>query len=270
MNSSRLQRFFEQRRARGEPLVMVAVTATDGSTYSKAGDLMLIDQHGVACGMLSGGCLESDLAARAQVVLESGQPQSVTYELASGDEDVWGLGIGCDGSMTIGLQMLTAKDDYAPLQIPTPTQLLVLGAGLDAVPLARLANEMGWQCTVVDHRPAYIERGDFPEECAKHCIAATALNDTVVVDDFDAVVVMSHHLESDREYLRQIAGRDVGYAGLLGPAGRRDRLVSEIGDAAEALRDTLQGPAGLSLGGRGPEVVALSIVAQIQETLAAS
>ena len=73
MNSARLRRFFEQRRARGEPMVLVQVTATEGSTYSKAGDLMLIDQQGVACGMLSGGCLESDLAARAQVVLESGK-----------------------------------------------------------------------------------------------------------------------------------------------------------------------------------------------------
>ena len=96
------------------------------------------------------------------------------------------------------------------------------------------------------------------------------MSDTVTVDEFDAVVVMSHHLESDREYLRQIAGRDVGYAGLLGPAGRKERLLSEIGEAADALRNQLQGPAGLTLGGRGPEVIALSIVAQIQETLAAS
>ncbi|MGI9220311.1 MAG: XdhC family protein, partial [Woeseiaceae bacterium] len=149
MNSSRLQRFFEQRSGRGEPIVLVTVAETSGSTYSKAGDLMLIDQQGVACGMLSGGCLESDLAARAQVVLESGKPQSVTYELASGDDDVWGLGIGCDGSMTIELQSITQHNGYSPLAIPAPVELLVLGAGLDAVPLTRLADEIGWRCTVV-------------------------------------------------------------------------------------------------------------------------
>ena len=137
MNSSKLQNFFEQRKARSEPLVLVQVAATEGSTYSKAGDLMLIDQSGVGCGMLSGGCLESDLAVRAQVVMESGEPQSVTYELASGDDDVWGLGIGCDGSMTISLQLLRHDDDYAPLEIPAPRHLLVLGAGLDAIPLTR-------------------------------------------------------------------------------------------------------------------------------------
>ena len=100
MNLSKLLRFFDVRSARGESLVLVTVIATQGSTYSKAGDQMLIDANGIGCGMLSGGCLESDLAVRAQVVLESGEAQTATYELAAGDDDVWGLGIGCDGSMT--------------------------------------------------------------------------------------------------------------------------------------------------------------------------
>lgn len=269
MNACRLQRFFEQRSARAESLVLVLVTATSGSTYSKAGDLMLIDQQGVACGMLSGGCLESDLAARAQVVLESGQSQSVTYELASGDDDVWGLGIGCDGSMSIDLQLITADKNYAPLELPSPLELLVLGAGLDAVPLTRLADEIGWHCTVVDHRPAYIERGDFPEGCEKHCIAAAELADTVNLAKFDGAIVMSHHLASDREYLRQLAGSDIAYAGLLGPAARKDRLLSELGEVGDGFQERLHGPAGLQLGGRGPEAIALSIIAQMQQQLAA-
>ena len=123
MNPTRIQRFFEQRCARKEPLVLVTVVETQGSTYSKAGDQMLIDANGVGCGMLSGGCLESDLAVRAQVVLESGDNQSVTYDLASGDDDIWGLGVGCDGSMTIGLTRITAENDYAPFELPIPIRL---------------------------------------------------------------------------------------------------------------------------------------------------
>jgi len=268
MNSSRLLQFFESRRARDEPLVLVSVVETSGSTYSKAGDQMLVDQNGVGCGMLSGGCLESDLAVRAQVVLESGEPQSVTYELASGDDDVWGLGIGCDGSMTIGLQKISAENHYAPLNLPTPTQLLILGAGLDAIPLARLGDEMGWQCTIVDHRPAYIERTEFPGQFVKHCIEPAQLADTVTLDDYDCAVVMSHHLASDREYLGQVATTEIAYLGLLGPPARKERLISELEAAGKSLQSRLHGPAGLSLGGRGPEVIALSIIAQMQQVLA--
>jgi xanthine dehydrogenase accessory factor len=268
MNALKLQRFFEQRRARGEPLVLVSVVGTAGSTYSKTGDQMLIDQSGVSCGMLSGGCLESDLAVRAQIVFESGAPQSATYELAAGDDDVWGLGIGCDGSMTIDLQLITAATDYAPLQIPTPPQLLVLGAGPDVVPLVRLGAELGWQCTLVDHRPAYLENPAFPPECQKNCLEPAQLAVTIDLAAFDAAIVMSHHLASDRAYLRQLAVSDIAYIGLLGPAGRKARLLTELDEQATALAHRLHGPAGLVLGGRGPEAIALSIAAEVQKYLA--
>jgi xanthine dehydrogenase accessory factor len=268
MNPIKIQRFFEQRCARKEALVLVTVVDTQGSTYSKTGDQMLIDAHGVGCGMLSGGCLESDLAVRAQIVLETGESQSVTYELATGDDDVWGLGIGCDGSMTIGLQLITNKDNYAPFELPSPIRLLLLGAGLDAIPLARLASEVGWSCTLVDHRPVYIEHADFPEACEKHCIEAEQLSATLNLDDFNSAVVMSHHLASDREYLRQLAESSIPYVGLLGPPARKERLLSELGERGARMRGHLHGPAGLNLGGRGPEVIALSIIAQIQQVLA--
>jgi xanthine/CO dehydrogenase XdhC/CoxF family maturation factor len=268
MNPTKIRRFFAQRCARKEALALVTVTETQGSTYSKAGDHMLIDANGVGCGMLSGGCLESDLAVRAQVVLESGDDQSVTYSLASGDDDVWGLGIGCDGSMTIGLQRIQAEDDYAPFKLPTPIRLLVLGAGLDAVPLTRLADEIGWSCTIADHRPAYVDHAGFPDECEKHCVEPAQLTATVDLNTFDCAVVMSHHLASDREYLRQLADSNISYVGLLGPVARKERLLSELNELGVQMRGHLHGPAGLDLGGRGPEAIALSIVAQIQQVLA--
>jgi xanthine dehydrogenase accessory factor len=270
MNSSRLLRFFEARREREEPLVLVTVLATTGSTYSKADDQMLIDANGVGCGMLSGGCLEGDLAVRAQVVLESGNPQEVTYELAAGDDDVWGLGIGCDGSMTIGLQAISASDNYAPINLPMPVHVLVLGAGLDAIPLTRLADEIGWHCTIVDHRPAYVGNVGFPEGFAKHCVEAEDLAATVEFKDYDCAIVMSHHLATDREYLRQIAASDIAYIGLLGPVARKERLLSELGSLAGQLSPRVHGPAGLNLGGRGPEPIALSIIAHMQQTLSNS
>lgn len=267
MNVLKLRRFFEKRKAREEPLVLVSVRETSGSTYSKAGDQMLIDRNGVGCGMLSGGCLESDLAVRAQVVFESGEPQSASYELASGDEDVWGLGIGCDGSMTIDLQLITAAGGYAPLSLPVPVRVLVLGAGLDAAPLVRLCAELGWQCALADHRPAYLENADFPADCPLHCLQPENLAASIVLEEYDAAIVMSHHLASDREYLRQLAASPPRYIGLLGPAARKDKLLDELGAEAAQLGDRLHGPAGLNLGGRGPEAIALSIVAQIQAIL---
>ena len=75
---------------------------------------MLITGDGKFQGMLSGGCLEGDLAERARAVIAAGKVQSVTYDLGQNDEELWGLGVGCDGLMRIFLQPLLPNHDYEP------------------------------------------------------------------------------------------------------------------------------------------------------------
>jgi xanthine/CO dehydrogenase XdhC/CoxF family maturation factor len=295
LNPARLLQFFESHQGRAEPLVLVTVYETEGSTYSKAGAQMLVDQNGVFRGMLSGGCLEGDLAIRAQQVLETGKAQTVTYDLGD-DDELWGMGVGCDGLMRMLLQPLLPQDDYAPfakiagilrghtaaeVRIPIsgesfpeltilvepPPQVLVLGAGLDAEPVVRFAAELGWRCTVVDHRQAYIDNGEFSAATLTLCLPADDLSEELELSRYDMAIVMSHHLVSDRSYLRQLAATQIAYIGLLGPKNRRDRLLGELGEAAANLGPRLFGPAGLNLGGRGPEPIALSIVAQMQQEL---
>ena len=131
--------------------------------------------------------------------------------------------------------------------IQPPTRLLVLGGGPDAEPVVRFAAELGWRCTVVDHRDAYIESGRFGAAEKVVCLPAGELVGNLELSRYDAAVVMSHHLASDRAYLGQLAATNVRYIGLLGPAARRDRLLSELGDAGKALAgrilDELEGRA---------------------------
>lgn len=337
--------FFQARSSNGQPMVLATVYETVGSTYSKAGGQMLIDSAGNFCGMLSGGCLEGDLVERARRVIQSGTVETVSYELGA-DDELWGLGVGCDGTMRILLQPITEPNAYQPfaaiagiindgkaahvaivISSDTPTinvgasillqeegtvgfgaddaltgtverefsdrssvssselaaaggncvvlfthiapapALLVLGAGLDAEPVVRIARELGWLCTLYDHRPAYIESRALPADVTALCHPVDDLACKVELDEFDLAIVMSHHLASDRSYLRQLAASRIGYIGLLGPAGRRDRLLNELADAADALEGRLHGPAGIDLGGRGPGPIALSIVAGMQRYL---
>lgn len=295
VNPAPLLQFFDQHREQSRSLVLVTVYETRGSTYSKAGAQMLINENGVFRGMLSGGCLEGDLAVRAQVVLDSGEPQTVSYDLAT-DDELWGLGVGCDGLMRMLLQPLLPATDYAPfahiadvlrgetateitipipgetpdelvILVEPPPQVLVLGAGLDAEPVVRIASELGWRCTVVDHRPAYIDNGDFSLAYTTLCVATDELAGVLDLSHYDMAIVMSHHLHSDRSYLAQLAETGIRYVGLLGPIGRRQRLMSDIGDAAGKLQGRLHGPAGLDIGGRGPEAIALSVIAEMQQVL---
>lgn len=289
MDINGISKFFETHKQRGDALVLATVIDTRGSTYSKAGAQMLIDAEGRFRGMLSGGCLEGDLAVRAQAVLESGKGQVVTYDLSQDDEELWGLGVGCEGVMRVLLQALdknyepyasvvdilqgdvagevtlTHDDLVVTVDVRPPPRLLVLGAGPDAEPVVRIAAELGWRSTVSDHRPAYVASGGFKDACSTHCVPADNVAETIDLSAHQMAIVMSHHLVSDLSYLRQLAETDIGYIGLLGPASRRDRLLRELGNAAQKLEGRLHGPAGLDIGGRGPASIALSIIAEMHQ-----
>lgn len=328
----------------GHSLVLATVWETAGSTYSKAGHRIVLDAEGQYAGLVSGGCLEGDLAAHAATVARSGSAMTLSYDLREGDDELFGLGVGCQGLLRILLQPLDSEgqpfasiaarlmdgragrtltviestdpalpagatlvsaggeeafglpaDYHATLRtalagaaalpallqfataggrcralaaalLPLP-RLLVLGGGLDAVPLVELAATLGWRVTVADHRPAFISSGRFARAEAAHCLPADRLAELPGGLDYDAAVVMSHHLASDRAWLSGLAGTAIGYLGLLGPAARRQRLLTELGPLGAGLAPRLRGPAGLDLGGRSPEAIALSILAQVQTRL---
>ena len=333
--------FFRHYATRGEPLVLATVARTLGSTYRKAGAQMLIAADGRVAGLLSGGCLEADLMERAQRVLRSGEPATVHYDTRSSDDVIWGIGLGCEGAMTIVLTRLDAGNEYQPfafaaqsrydqvdarfamviessnpdypigaafqlggkqspppavsaamrittprgagtasdvvetndatflvVPIELPPRLLLLGAGPDAMPLVEIAGLMNWQVTVLDHRPAYAVAERFPRARRVALKLAAELPHELHTGQYDAAVVMSHHLLSDQAYLAALADSTIPYVGLLGPAPRRIRLTAEIGAKAAALHGRLYGPIGLDIGARSPESIALAIVAEIQAVMA--
>lgn len=163
-----------------------------------------------------------------------------------------------------------ASDGATFLIVPVelPSRLLLLGAGPDAMPLVEIAGLMGWQVTVLDHRPAYAVADRFPRAHEVKMNPASALPEVLANTPYDAAVVMSHHLTSDQLYLSALADSQVPYIGLLGPAPRRVRLMNEIGAKAERLGKRLYGPIGLDIGARTPETIALAIVSEIQAVLA--
>jgi xanthine dehydrogenase accessory factor len=114
MSVRRIIQAFEDWRRNGEPMVLATVYETMGSTYSKAGHRILIATHGDYQGLVSGGCLEGDLAERARKVLSSGIPKAVTYDLRDEADELWGLGVGCNGLLRVFLQPLTAEHAYEP------------------------------------------------------------------------------------------------------------------------------------------------------------
>src|SRR6516164_11778077 len=84
--------------------VLATVVATAGSTYRKPGARMLLMADGSYIGLLSGGCLESDLQIHATEVMDSGAARAVEYDTRGPDDLLFGLGAGCEGTMRVLLE----------------------------------------------------------------------------------------------------------------------------------------------------------------------
>jgi len=145
-----------------------------------------------------------------------------------------------------------------------PVALVVFGAGHDAAPVTRLAREIGWRVTVVDHRPALARGERFPAADEVVCVRPEAARDRVRVDAETAAVVMTHNYLADLALLEWLLETPAFYVGALGPRRRADRLLAELG--RDEAPGCLHGPAGLDLGAETPEEIALAIVAEAKAT----
>src|SRR5919206_5080987 len=73
----------------GESTVLCTVVRVIGSSYGGVGARMLVRVDGSTVGLVSGGCLESDLALHARRVHESGRAEVVSYDTRADDDAVW-------------------------------------------------------------------------------------------------------------------------------------------------------------------------------------
>ncbi|MGQ0608164.1 MAG: XdhC family protein [Chloroflexota bacterium] len=142
-----------------------------------------------------------------------------------------------------------------------PPRLLVCGAGHDAVPLVRYAAELGWRVTVADVRRPFLTHDRFPQATAFLDVDAERVAEAFAPDRRASAVLMSHNYLRDVEYLGALLDVELAYLGVLGPRKRTLQLLRDL-DRVDAI-DRMHAPAGLDIGGEGPEEVAWAIVAEM-------
>ena len=153
-----------------------------------------------------------------------------------------------------------------------PVNLIVFGAGADAVPVAETAKNLGWRVTVVDHRAAFANKERFPAANEIILTRPENLDGNLPIDEKTVAVVMSHNYEHDKNILRFLLNSNACYIGALGPKRRTENILREWREAGETFSDEqlnkLYAPIGLDIGADTPESIAVSIIAEIKSVLA--
>jgi xanthine dehydrogenase accessory factor len=166
-----------------------------------------------------------------------------------------------------GLQAGVEYEGRFVEELRGPQRLLVFGAGDDAKPLVSMAGLLGWNVTVADGRVQLARAERFPE-AERVVVLADGGVTSLGVLAADAVVVMTHSYEQDRELLAALLPIGPRYLGLLGARHRSSLLVHEaaelIGKTVAECCERIYAPVGLDLGGDGPEAIALAVIAEAQ------
>lgn len=216
---------------------------------------------------------------RVEEVFETGEAAVIPTVFRSPDETKIGKRLDAVG-MPEALEALRSRRSVSKILgdneiffevIQAPIRLFIFGAGFDAIPLARMAKEIGLQVTVVDRRPAYATPERFPEADAIEVLEASEI-DRLGIPERSAAVVMGHHYLTDRDFLRALLPRPMRYLGLMGPRRRAEKMLKELREeglvCGDDLLAKLHNPIGLDIGAEGPEQIALAVLSEINAVYA--
>ncbi len=135
----------------GRTPALVTLLHVKGSAYRRPGSKMLVTPDGNTTCMISGGCLEQELADIAEGVIESGRPRQVHYDL--NEDEVWGLGLGCGGEIDLVIEP-------APVGSPAAEWSRMQATGTRAVSALRLDDDGFSRVIVRDGSPVDGPIGD--------------------------------------------------------------------------------------------------------------
>ena len=217
--------------ARDESFALVTVVRREPPSSARVGDAALVTASGEYHGWAGGGCTREAVLRESLRAIADGEPRLLSLS-PSGNAGAPRPGMrllpmACESGGTVEI--------YVEPVLPAP-RLVLFGATPAVEALARIGEAMGYR---VERSP------DAPAKGAHVLIATMG--------------------DEDLEILQKVLASDPAYVGVVASRKRFEHVrqtLAACGLPAAAL-DRVFAPAGLDLGARTPEEIALSVMAQI-------
>jgi xanthine dehydrogenase accessory factor len=235
MIAARLSRRADELRAARTPFVVATVVRAQRPTSVRTGDAALVLGDGTIEGFVGGACAEQSVRLHALRALETGE--GLLLRILPGDEE----GPAAEGAVTVSNPCLSggSLEIFLEPMLPSP-RVLIVGDTPIAHAVARMGAELDLDMVVVP--------GAEVEPAAD-----------------DLALVVAAHGRDELLALRRALEAGLPYVGLVASRVRGSAVVAELHDegVAKARVARLETPAGLDIGARTPEEIALSILARI-------
>jgi xanthine dehydrogenase accessory factor len=228
--------------AREEPYVLAVVTWRRPPSSAQVGDAAIVTGGGVFHGWLGGACTRPTVEREARAALADGRPRLLALDAEPGDRQRPGV-----ESRPMTCHSGGSVEIYLDPVLPAP-RLLVWGDSPAAGALAALAGTLGYAVTQPAEAVEAAEHGPEAEPRRRPLYAVVATMG-----------------EDDEASLRAALALSPDYVGLVASPRRFAevrRTLEARGVAGEAL-DAVRSPAGLPIGAKTPEEIALAVLAEI-------
>ena len=221
----------------GTPIGLATLLKKAGPDVVPAGRLF-VEQDGSSGGTLGDAALDARARALAADTLRAGTARTTKL----------------DDDTELLVEPIVAKP-----------HLVVAGAGHVGLALAKLAQALDYDVTVIDDRPEFATRDRFPDgvEVVRADIVEALGTLPIGWNAFIVVATRGHKL--DAACVRAAIGRPARYVGLLGSKRKTiliERMLRDEGVPEDRIR-SMHAPVGLDLGGRTPAEIALSVMAEL-------
>jgi xanthine dehydrogenase accessory factor len=243
----------------GQSVALATVIKTWGSSPRPVGAGMALTAEGEMAGSISGGCVEGAVIDASREVLKSGKTARLHFGVA--DSEAWEIGLACGGEIEVFIRIFdrsqlevwksafqTDQVFCSALLVSGPEKLL----GKELI-LVEDGNTLGADFPI-EQKQSIVE-SEWPEKAFQK----------IQINQSTAIVMLTHDPKIDDPALKIALTSPAFYIGALGSKKthkkRVDRLTAE-GVESEKL-NLVHAPIGLNLGGRLPEEIALSVIAEI-------
>jgi xanthine dehydrogenase accessory factor len=156
---------------------------------------------------------------------------------------------------------------FLTVHVPSP-RLVITGAVHISQALAPMGKLVGYDVVIVDPRTAFASPERFPDVQVIAQWPDEALP-PLNVDRYTAFVALTHDPKIDDPALLHALKRDCFYIGALGSKKTHARRVERLKQAGISDADIarIHAPIGLAIGAVSPAEIAVSIMAEITQTL---
>jgi xanthine dehydrogenase accessory factor len=221
---------------------LTTIVSVKGRPPVQAGAKMVLTSEGQRTGSLGDPVLDERVLEDLRDVMETRKVQVKTYDLAPGQ----------------------SAEIFFELFMPPP-QLIVVGAGHIAVPLAAMGKMLDYQVIVIDDRATFANKTRFP----------TA--DQIILGDYEEsinnldltpstfVVLVTRGHRHDVLSLRKVIQKPLGYIGMIGSRRRVYAVLKLLKDEGVSIEHLakVRAPIGIDIGARTPAEISICILAEI-------